>query len=424
MNTKDIKQIIKDQKSELEQTMKNKDLVEREAQNYFQEIQTSKLIKVISGVRRAGKSVFTYMQLKDKNFGYVNFDDERLVGADTDEIFSSLLEIYGDLKLMFFDEIQNIDKWELFVNRLHRNGYDLFITGNNAKLLSKELATHLTGRHLALEIFPLSFREYLKSMDFDKDLKTTRGQSMVKSKLADYLSQGGFPEVVIDKENPQFYLRELYKKIIESDVILRHNLTYKQTLKEIALTLVSNPGQTVSYNRLKKLFNLGSEHTAKNYVSYLEEAYLIFQLSKFSFKPAQVQRSSKKAYIIDTGLVNYLSTKSTQDEGLFFENAVALGLMRQKAFNMFDEFYYWKSDRQKEVDFAIKRDREIVQLIQVCYDLSDNKTKRRETSALLKASKELKCQDLLIITSDKEGQEKIKNKTIKYKPLWKYLLKE
>lgn len=418
----DLKQLLKDQKAELQEEMEKKNLVEREAQQGFKNFASSKLIKVISGIRRSGKSVFTYMQLKDKEFGYVNFDDERLVGVETDKIFSSFLEIYKDLKLIFFDEIQNTQNWELFANRLQRNGYNLFITGSNANLLSKELAAHLTGRHLALEIFPLSFREYLKSISFKKNLDTTQGQSFIKRELEDYLCNGGFPEIVIDKENPRLYLRELYRKIIEKDVILRYNLAYKKTLKEISLSIISNPSQLITYNRLKKLFNLGSEHTAKNYVSYLEEAYLIFQISKFSFKPSEIERSAKKVYVIDSGLMNYLGTQATKNLGAFFENAAALELIRKKSSDEFSEIYYWRDFTQQEVDFVIKRDLKITQLIQVCYDLDDEQTKKREIRSLLKASQELKCNNLLVITNDYEVLEKHQGKTIKFLPLWKWLL--
>ena len=403
-----LNQIIKDQKAELQEEMNNKVLIQREVKKYFKNFESSNLIKVISGIRRAGKSVFTFMLLKDKSFGYVNFDDERLVGFEPNEIFASLLEVYGKLKVMFFDEIQNIANWELFVNRLHRNGYNLFITGSNAKLLSKELASRLTGRHLALEIFPFSFREYLAGTKFQEDLETTSGQSLIKRQLENYLKHSGFPEIVIDKENPGIYLRELYRKIVEKDVILRHNLAYKQTLKEMALTLISNPSQIITYNRLKKLFNLGSEHTAKNYISYLEEAYLIFQLSKFSYKPAQIETSAKKVYIIDSGFINYLSTKSTQDLGFFLENAVAIELQRRESFDLLSQVYYWKDTQQREVDFVLKQGLNIKQLIQVCYNIEDEKTKKREIKALVKASQELKCNNLLVITQDLEAEEKYK----------------
>ena len=418
-----IVQLLRDQKQELIDEIKNKKLVNREAENYFKNILDSKLIKIISGVRRCGKSVFSYILLKDKNFAYMNFDDERLIYSDTNQILSSFYEIYGkDFKFIFLDEIQNLENWELFVNRLKRIGFNLFITGSNAKLLSKELATHLTGRHLTIEIFPFSFREYLKAINFKEDIQTTKGISILKHELKNYLNLGGFPEIIVEKENPKIYIRELYSKIIEKDIINRYDISYKKTFKEIAMNLISNPARGVSYNKLKKQFNLGSEHTVKNYLSYLEEAYLIFLISKFSYKPVEVEKSAKKVYVMDTGIINYSSFKFMKDYGHIYENLVAIELLRKKSFNPNLEIYYWKNIQHEEVDFVIKEGLKVKELIQVCYDINDIETKKREIKALIKASKELRCGNLIIVTDDYEKEEKINSKKIKYVPLWKWLL--
>lgn len=417
--------LLKDQKRELEDWLKNKKIINREAYRQFQNSLDSKSIRVITGVRRCGKSVLTHLFLQNKKFAYMNFDDERLFDFDTDEILSSFHEIYGrDIKNLFFDEIQNLDRWELFVNRLKRQGFNIYITGSNSNLLSKELATHLTGRHMAIELFPFSFREYLKAIDFKDDFETTIGKGNLMYEFRKYLKDGGFPETVIEKEEPKRYLRGLYSRIIERDIINRHDIAYKKTFKEIAMTLLSNPGRKISYNKLRKQFNIKSDHTVKNYVSYLEEAYLIFLLNRFSYKPVEIEKSEKISYAIDTGMINNVSLKSSQDYGRLYENVVALELFRKKSFDLSIEVYYWKNIKHEEVDFVIKQGLKVRQLIQVCYDISDLETKERELKALVKASKELKCSNLLIITEDKEGEEKIKGKKIKYIPLWKWLLKE
>ena len=422
-----LTQFLKDQKQELEDELKNKKIIEREAKDFFKNLLDSKLIKVVSGIRRCGKSVFIYFLLKDKNFAYINFDDERLYNLNTDSILSSFYEIYGkDFKFIFLDEIQNLDNWELFVNRLHRAGFNLFISGSNSKLLSKELATHLTGRHISIELFPFSFREYLKAANFKEDIETTRGVSLLKKEFKDYLLIGGFPEIVVEKEEPKIYVRELYRKIIERDVIQRYNISYKKAFREIAVSLLSNPSRKISYNKLKKQFLIKSEHTIKNYLSYLEESYLIFLLNKFSYKPIEIEKSEKKVYVIDSGIINTLSTKTMTDYGHVYENLVAIELLRQKAFNPSLEVYYWKNAQQEEVDFIVKEGLKIKHLIQVCYDLSDTDTLEREIRALLKAGKELKCKDLIIITEDKEGEKNaewfgIKGR-IKFIPIWKWLL--
>ena len=418
-----LTQILRDQKQELKEEVKNKRIIKREAEDHFKNILSSGLIKVISGVRRCGKSVFLYTLLKDKSFAYMNFDDERIIDVDTNQILSSFYEIYGkNFKFIFLDEIQNLDKWELFVNRLKRQGFNLFITGSNAKLLSKELATHLTGRHLTVELFPFSFREYLRAINFKEDVQTTKGIGLSKHEFRNYLTLSGFPEIIVEKEEPGIYIRELYRKIIERDIINRYNIAYKKTFKEIAMNLISNPGISISYNKLKKQFGLGSEHTVKNYLSYLEEAYLILLINKFSYKPIEIEKSEKKVYLIDIGFINHLSLKFAGNYGHIYENLVALDLLRQKSFNPNIEVYYWKNPQHEEVDFVVKEGLKVKQLIQVCYNLDNTDTKQREIRALLKASKEIKCNNLLIITDDKEGEETIKNKKINYLPLWKWLM--
>lgn len=419
----ELTQLLRDQKQELEESLKGKNIIKREAENHFKGILNSKLIKVISGIRRCGKSVFAYILLKNKNFAYVNFDDDRLSDFDSNKILSSFYEVYGkSFNFIFMDEIQNLDNWELFANRLHRAGFNLFITGSNAKLLSKELATHLTGRHLTIELFPFSFKEYLNAINFKEDVRTTRGIGILKHELKNYIDFGGFPEIVVEKENPKIYIRELYRKIIERDIVSRYSISYKKTFREIAMSLLSNPGRSISYNKIKKQFSIGSDHTVKNYLSYLEEAYLIFLLNRFSYKPIEIEKSDKKVYVPDVGIISNLSFKITQDYGHIYENLVAIESLRKISFNPNTEIYYWKNIYHEEVDFVIKQGLKVKQLIQVCYNIDDYDTKKREIKALLKASKELKCKNLLVITQDKEGEEKIENKKIKYVPLWKWLL--
>ncbi len=419
----EITSVLHDQKQELEDRELRLRIIPREAQDYFKTSLNSKLIKVILGVRRCGKSVLAYALLKEKAFAYVNFDDERLRGIEANQVLSALYEVYGkELKFLFLDEIQNLDHWELFVNRLHRIGLNLIVTGSNARLLSKELATHLTGRHLSLELFPFSFREYLKAINFSEESTTTRGAALLKRELDNYLLQGGFPEIIVEQENPSPYLQELYRKIIERDIVERYEISYKKTFREIARTLISNPGRKISYNKLKNQFQLGSEHTIKNYLSYLEEAYLFFSLSRFSFKPIEVEKSEKKVYAIDTGMAGSLSLGITPNLGPSYENAVFLELLRKKSFSSSLEIFYWKNIQHEEVDFLLKENLKIKMLIQVCYDLSSPDVKEREIRALCKASRELKCKNLVVITSDYEAEEKKGSATIKYIPLWKWLL--
>ncbi|RLI92490.1 MAG: hypothetical protein DRO95_02135, partial [Candidatus Altiarchaeales archaeon] len=242
-----VRKILIDQREELEERIKGKKIVERECLKIFKEYAKSSLVKVTMGVRRCGKSFLTYLLLKDKVFGYVNFDEDILLKVKSNQIISALHEIYGgNMNVIFLDEVQNYDGWELFINKLNRSGYDVFVTGSNAKLLSKELATHLTGRHISLELFPFSFREYLIGNKIKTNPETSKGKGIIKNELKNYIVGSGFPEVIVENENPRIYLRELYRHIVEKDIILRYNIRYKETFKEIALTVMSNFSNLIS----------------------------------------------------------------------------------------------------------------------------------------------------------------------------------
>jgi len=419
----DLKTILKDQKAEIEEKFKRTNFVRREFEEKARDFLKSKLVKVTTGIRRCGKSFFTYSLLKDSKFGYVNFDESILLSVDPIKIFSMLIEIYGPITTFFFDEIQNLEKWEFFVNKLQRGGYNVFITGSNAKLLSKELSTHLTGRHVSLELFPFSFREFLTAVNFKEDLETTKGKSLAKHYLHEFLQIGGFPEVVVEKENPSIYLRTLFYDIIEKDVILRYKIAYKSVIRELAVTLISNFSNYLSLRKIKERFGLGSEHTVKNYLNYLSECYLFFFLSKFSTKPIEIERSVKKVYCIDCGMINSVAIKFSENKGKFIENLVALELLRRRSYRFENwEIFYFKDYQQHEVDFVVKNGLKIEKLIQVTYATEKDEIERRELKSLLKASEVLKCKNLLIITWDYEDEIYVDGKKIVCIPLWKWLL--
>lgn len=413
-----------EQREYLEEKIKSTKIVGRERKL----LEKTKLVKVVTGVRRCGKSFFTYLSLRDENFGYANFDDERILNENPEKIILALFEIHGkDLKTLFFDEIQNLSKWEIFVNRLHREGFDIFITGSNAKLLSSELATHLTGRHIKTELFPFSFREYLSSKGIFR-AKTDREKAIVKKELGDYINAGGFPEVVVEGENPRVYMRELFSHIIERDVVFRKRIKYVRTFKEIAFSMLSNISAEVSANKIKKVFKLGSDHTAKNYLEFLRESYLFFFVDRLSFKPAQIEGFPKKLYCIDTSFYNAIGFKVSENLGRLMENVVAVELLRRKAYWHGNwEIFYFKSKEGYEVDFVVKDGLGIKQLIQVSYASGFDEVNHREIRALLKAKEMLKCEDLTVITWDYEDEREIswfgKKGRIKFVPLWKWLLK-
>jgi len=427
MEKKDLKQVIIDQKDELKDLIKIERIIDREFLSKYKKHINSNIIKVITGIRRCGKSIFSYQLLKEKDFAYINLDDERLITLETKDLNNILeifYEIHGNFKFILLDEVQNIYGWELFVNRLKRQGFNLIVTGSNAKLLSKELATHLTGRHIPLELFPFSFREFLNYHNIStKTLLSTKETGLIKRKLNEYIKTGGLPETLKKNIIPGTYLQALYSTIINKDVILRYRIRFIKTLKDIASYLITNHSSLMSFNKIKNIFNLKSTHTALNYVSFLEESYLFFFLKRLSFKKKESLIANRKVYCIDTGLINTLSFKSSKDTGKLYENLVAIELLRKKALED-KNIYYWQDIYKNEVDFVIKQGLKVKQLIQVCYNIEDYDTKKREIKALLKASKELKCKNLLIITEDKEGEETFKNKKITYIPLWKWLLEK
>ncbi len=415
IDVKMVRDILLIQKRELESRLKEK-YVDRDIGKKIH----GSLINVVIGPRRSGKSFFSIHMLdRLGNFGYVNFDDEKLVEVkDYDEIVNEINSIYSNPKYLLFDEIQNLEKWELFVNRLQRQGYSLIITGSNSKLLSKELATHLTGRHLIINIFPFSFKEFLKL----EEKELTKNE--IKTKLFFYLTHGGYPEPIIKNLDYKDYLSTLFNSIIYKDIVKRFRIRSIQAIEDLAVYLISNTAKEFSYNTLSKVTKCKSVHTVEKYMNYLEEAFIFFRIRKFSFKYKEQAASNKKIYCIDNGFIFAKAFRFSSDIGRLYENIVAIELKKLQM-NGDTNVYYWKSQHE-EVDFIIKEGAKIKQLIQVCYDISDVKTMERETRALIKAGKELKCRNLLIITEDYEAEKQVKwfgnRGKIKFIPLWKWLL--
>lgn len=427
MDIERIKNIIVEQKEELVDFFKREKMIEREVElKQLQKFLAHPNVLVITGPRRAGKSILAITLFAGKNYGYLNFDDERLAGFNSDD-FNSVLEAFYDLnssdvEYLIFDEIQNISNWELFINRLRRTK-KIIITGSNANLLSGELATHLTGRHLETILYPFSFREYLVARKIEikkEDIYSTKKISKIKNQLQNYLDDGGFPETLLFGHA---MVNKIYDDVITKDILLHYGVRNKKALRELANYIVSNFGKDLNYRKLGNVFAIKNVHTVKNYVEYLRKSFLIFILEKFSYKLKQQYITSKKVYGIDTGLVNSVAFQFSENSGRLMENAVLIDLMRRKNyFKLFTDVYYWSDFTNREVDFVIKKGAKIIQLIQVCQDLTNIETKEREIRALLLASKELRCNNLLIITANEEKKEKIEGKKISYIPLWKWLL--
>ncbi len=415
-----MKEIVLSQKFERDELLEGR-YVQREDLKNAKESLQSNLIKVIMGPRRAGKSVFSIQMLKGLNFAYLNFDDERLVSvSDYDELLKAIRQIYGETKVVLFDEIQNLPNWELFVNRLHRRGFNIIITGSNAYLLSRELSTHLTGRYVQFQILPFSFLEFLRAKEFaiDEALELKERQGLLLSRLDDYLDKGGYPEIVVKDLDAKNYLTTLFESVLFKDIVKRYGVRYSKMLSDLAHYLVTNHSNEFSYTKLKHILEFRSVHTVENYMKYLNEAFLTFSVDRFSFKLKEQMRSPKKVYGYDTGVINTIKFKTGRDVGRLMENLVAVELMRREV-----DFYYYKSVNGKEVDFVIKQGQKVVQLIQVCYDVDHYATRKRELTSLAKAGKDLGCDHLTILTWDYQGEEKHAGLRVNFLPLWRWLIR-
>ncbi len=415
----DIKTAIVDREEELKKKFQTENIIKREAQDMLPKL-TSDVALIITGPRRCGKSILAYMVVKEMRGAYVNFDDERLRldSAELNKVIEALYSLKGELEYIILDEIQNIVGWELFVSRLLQTK-KIIVTGSNARLLSKELATHLTGRHIDLVLLPFSFREFLAFKEITYT-HSTQSNVELKKQFKEYGENGGFP---LTYKVGKVFLAETYKDIIERDVLQRYQIRYPSVLKELAQYLISNTAKEVSFNKLKDVLNVKSAHTIKEYTTYLQNTYLVFLLERFSFKLKEQMRAPKKVYCIDTGLAQTVSFKVSEDTGRVLENIVAIELFRRTVAQK-KSLYYWKDHQQREVDFVIKEENKVTKLIQVTDISSKNELEERETASLLKAANELKCNDLLILTRDYGDEITIQKRKIQFIPIWRWLLEK
>jgi uncharacterized protein len=415
-----LRQVVIEQQEEAKD-LQELPLLERDKLPELLSVLEKSWIKVIKGIRRCGKSMLGHLALKGKPYGYLNFDDERLIGLaaqDLNKMLQFLLEACPEAKYLFFDEIQNVEGWELFVNRLQRQQYNVIITGSNSKLLSKELATHLTGRYVAIELMPFSFHEFLRAKNFTwtaSSLYQTKVRAALFALLEEYLQTGGFPEMVMGGYNAS-YMRELYDKIVSRDITSRYHIKYSHTLKELAVYSHANLGNRLTFHKIKNIFEISSIHTVKNYFQYLGDAYLLFLVNAFSYKYKEQIKQPRKIYTIDNGLSSAISPKFTQDRGAALENLVFQELHRRE----WQVGYYAADDC--EVDFVVYKNREVESLIQVTVSLEDPEVKKRELKGLIKAAENLRCKQLLLITWDEEGIEEDGGRKVQVVPIWKWLL--
>lgn len=421
MNTELLLEVLSDQKLELEVYARQK-LCHRAEEDCIN--LDSKLAQVVIGVRRSGKSTLCYNALSKAGvaFAYANFDDERLgdaTASDLNEVLRCLYQIYGRFTHLFIDEVQNVDGWHLFVNRLLRQGVKVVVTGSNAKLLSSELSTHLTGRYHEIRLFPFSFAEYCLMKGVDTESATTQADGLLRAAFDAYLHQGGFPELVCQQENAEAYIDVLTRNIINRDIIQRFNIRYREAFTVLANHLLNNSPCTVSYLGLKHDFHFKSDHTVENYVGYLYQAYLLLQLNKYSNKSIVRLRESK-CYAVDVAFMDGRKESFAKENlGWRLETIVYIELLRRLQPRQ-DVYYY--SERTYEADFIVCRGAIPETIIQVCYDISSEKTLRREVAGLLGASRATGCDELLLLTGYAEKEIERDGKKISVRPIYKWLL--
>ena len=410
METRKIEEVVLDQLANFEQKDSGlKRLVD------FKKYLTTKQIVVISGIRRSGKSTLL-KQLADelKNFYYINFDDERLIDFKVSD-FNDLLAVWqkqGSSKNILIDEIQNVDKWERFVRRIHEEGYKVFITGSNAKLLSSELATHLTGRYVKIELYPFSFKEFLLFQQTKISELTTKNKARILKAFDNYLWGGGFPEYL--QYQDEEFLKRTYEDIIYKDIISRFGIREIKTFRQLANYLFTNFAKETSYNSLKNILNIKTVVTVKDYISFLQESYLLFELFKYDYSLKKQYVSNKKIYVIDNGLRNKTAFSFSADCGRLLENLVFIELKRRQ-----NEVYYFK--HKTECDFIISAKNKITQAIQVT-DSLDADNKKREIDGLMEAMEQFKLKAGLILTANQSARYVIEKKVIDVKPIWQWLI--
>lgn len=379
-------------------------------------------ILVISGVRRCGKSVLM-QQIKAKREEqdyYLSFDDDRLLHFEVEDfqvLYDVFVEDFGMQHSFYLDEVQLIPGWERFVERLYSHKNKVFVTGSNAFLLSKELGTLLTGRHLKQELWPMSFVEYLMLKDVvweKKDLYTTEGRAKMLNLQDAYLNEGGFPQY-LSTRNPR-YLKELYNDIIYRDIVVRHKLPSDRQIREVAYYLASNYTHRFTYNSVAKATGIKSADTATDYIGYLEESYLVGVVTKYDYKVGEQMKSPKKVYFVDNGLVSQIGFNFSNNFGQKLENAVYVELRRREK-----EIFYFHD--KGECDFVIREGKDIVAAYQVTVSLKDEKTRKREEDGLKAAMDAFGLREGYFITKDETEERKLSDgRVVHVVPFYRWII--
>lgn len=423
------------------------DLIKREFYlNRIKALFSPRTALILLGIRRSGKSSLFHLYLQElfssgvlevKDSLIVNLEDPRFTKQITARDLYKLFEVYqknlnSTNPIVVLDEVQNVEEWERFVRYLlEAKGIRVIITGSSSKLLDQEISTVLTGRHVDIEVFPLNFKELLgfRGIDFYSDVQMSKNKIAIERVLDGYLKYGGFPEINLceSKERKRELLFRYFDDIIFKDLVKRFNIKKVYKLEQMANILITNIATLQSYNRLKTQLGLSLD-TVERFVHYFERIRMFFFMKKYDYSIGKQIRSIHKVYLADNGFYYARGFRFSENIGRLVENIVAIELYKKQIYSPGIELYYWRDNQQREVDFVVKEVTSVRKLIQVCWNISNPRTLKREVSNLLKASHELGCNDLLIINEDVEDQIEYTinsvTRQIYFVPLWKWMLIE
>lgn len=396
-----MKTIIINQRKERDELLSRPYLTRRNSQD-ADTLLSSHLIKLITGPRRVGKSTQALLMLRNKNFAYLNFDNQALLDSwDANLVMRMLDDVYPNYEYILLDEVQNLDAWDLWVSELYRLGKNLVITGSNAKMLSSEMATVLTGKYLQVEMLPFSLEEFFDWNKLDLKLLKPEQQTEVSVLTDDYMRNGGYPEVVVSRQLTRSYLDTLFDSIIWKDVAKRHNVRNTTDLNSLAMYLVSNFCNPITANDLAEELGFASVNTTQKFLDYLHEPYLFYYLPRYNNKLKLMKKAPRKVYVVDNGFVAAKAFALSENLGRLLENQVFVELIR-RGYDIDKTIFYYRSRNDKEVDFVLRKGPHIERLVQVCYDMSSPKTEKREVDSLIECAGELKCDNLVIVTNNDE----------------------
>lgn len=396
-----MKTILQNQRKERDELL-SRPYLERRSNQDMDLLLNSHLIKLITGPRRVGKSTQALLMLRNRNFAYLNFDSQQLLDAwDADLVMRMLDDVYPGYEYLLLDEVQNLEAWDLWVSELYRLGKNLVITGSNAKMLSSEMATALTGKYLKVEMLPFSLEEFFDWNKLDLSKLNHEQQADASALMDDYLRNGGYPEVVASRQLTRTYLDTLFDSIVWKDVAKRHSVRNVTDLNDLALYLVSNFCNPVSANELTEELGFSSVNTTKKFMDYLHEPYLFYYLPRYNNKLKLMKKAPRKVYVVDNGFVAAKAFSLSDNLGRLLENQVFVELLRH-GYDIDKTMFYYRSRNDKEVDFVLRKGTHIEQLVQVCYDMSNAKTEKREVDSLVECAEELNCSNLVIVTNNEE----------------------